>query len=81
MREIRQSGLEGGVRSIPHSYPYQKSERPRPLGAFVASCEKRPRPVPIHSGGNPSKKPQRGDRTRARGKRPGFGPLPFSGAL
>ena len=24
MREIRQSGLEGGVRSIPHSYPYQK---------------------------------------------------------
>ena len=25
MREIRQSGLEGGVRSIPHSYPYQKT--------------------------------------------------------
>jgi hypothetical protein len=25
MREIRQSGLEGGVRSIPHSYPYHCS--------------------------------------------------------
>ena len=23
MREIRPSGLEGGVRSIPHPYPYQ----------------------------------------------------------
>ena len=27
MREIRPSSLEGGVRLIPHPYPYQKNVR------------------------------------------------------
>jgi len=31
MREIRPSGSEGGVRSIPHPYPYRGQFRPRPL--------------------------------------------------
>jgi len=34
MREIRPSGSEGGVRSIPHPYPYRTADAP---GA-VAGC-------------------------------------------
>ena len=30
MREIRQSGLEGGVRLIPHPYPYLHAASPKP---------------------------------------------------
>jgi len=29
MREIRPSGLEGGVRFIPHPYPYRATFHPR----------------------------------------------------
>ena len=32
MREIRPSGSEGGVRSIPHPYPYRGAVRMRPAG-------------------------------------------------
>ena len=44
MRVIRQSGLEGGVRSIPHSYPYQKTtnatKRARSLDSNIQSAER-----------------------------------------
>ena len=43
MREIRPSGLEGGVRSIPHPYPYQNCS-PASVASSAPSAVKSPWP-------------------------------------